>query len=328
MPLSIRACGKMRFQEERMPAETAKSQGRLARWLDSDVGWSFRRTPVAQFSAALLLLLILTSFCAPLIAPQNPYDLKQIFIDKAELPPIWAKDAEWPFLLGSDPQGRDVLSAILYGTRVSLIIGLASVIVSMGIGVTIGLLAGYLGGRIDNALMRIGDTVLSIPTLLMAILVSALFREMLPPGLREPFAAVVIVLSISLTNWVQYARTVRALTMVERRKEYVLAARIIKVSPARIMRRHILPNTMTPVMVAATLNLGLAILSEATLSFLGVGMPITQPSLGTLIRIGNQYLFSGSWWLIVFPALQLGLIVLSVNLLGDWLRDALNPKLR
>jgi peptide/nickel transport system permease protein len=318
----------MRFQEEQMPAETARTPGWLARWLDSDVGWIFRRTPVAWLSALLLLLLILTAFCAPLIAPQNPYDLKQIFIDKAELPPIWAKDAEWPFLLGSDPQGRDVLSAILYGTRVSLIIGLASVIVSMGIGVTVGLLAGYHGGRIDNILMRIGDTVLSIPTLLMAILVSALFREMLPPGLREPFAAVVIVLSISLTNWVQYARTVRALTMVERRKEYVLAARIIKVSPARIMRRHILPNTLTPVMVAATLNLGLAILSEATLSFLGVGMPITQPSLGTLIRIGNQYLFSGSWWLIVFPALQLGLIVLSVNLLGDWLRDALNPKLR
>jgi peptide/nickel transport system permease protein len=176
--------------------------------------------------------------------------------------------------------------------------------------------------------MRLADTVLSIPTLLMAILVSAIFREMLPPAFREPFAAAVIVLSISLTNWVQYARTVRALTMVERRKEYVLAARIIKVSPLRIMRRHILPNTMTPVLVAATLNLGLAILSEATLSFLGVGMPITQPSLGTLIRIGNQYLFSGSWWLVVFPAAQLGLIVLSVNLLGDWLRDALNPKLR
>lgn len=311
-----------------MPAETKTVQSRLARWWGSDIGWNFRKTPVAWLSAALLMLLILTAFCAPLIAPQNPYDLKQIFIDKAELPPIWARDAEWPFLLGSDPQGRDVLSAILYGTRVSLIIGLASVIVSMGIGVTIGLLAGYHGGRIDNILMRIGDTVLSIPTLLMAILISALFREMLPPGLREPFAAVVIVLSISLTNWVQYARTVRALTMVERRKEYVLAARIIKVSPARIMRRHILPNTLTPVMVAATLNLGLAILSEATLSFLGVGMPITQPSLGTLIRIGNQYLFSGSWWLIVFPALQLGLIVLSVNLLGDWLRDALNPKLR
>lgn len=301
---------------------------RLKTWLDSDVGWSFRHTPVAWLSALALVILILTAFAAPLIAPQNPYDLKQIFIEKAEIPPIWQKDGEWPFILGTDPQGRDVLSAILFGTRVSLLIGIASVVVSMMIGVTLGLIAGYHGGRIDNLLMRLGDTVLSIPTLLMAILVSAIFRELLPPALREPFAAVVLVVSISLTNWVQYARTVRASTMVERRKEYVLAARIIKVSPARIMRRHILPNTLTPVMVAATLNLGLAILSEATLSFLGVGMPITQPSLGTLIRIGNQYLFSGTWWLVVFPALQLGLIVLSVNLLGDWLRDALNPKLR
>ncbi len=208
------------------------------------------------------------------------------------------------------------------------IIGFAAVLVSMLIGVGVGLLAGFHGGRIDNLLMRLGDTVLSIPTLLMAILVSAVFRGLQPPELRDPFAAMVLVLAISLTNWVQYARVVRALTMVERRKEYVLAARIIHVPAARIMLRHILPNTLTPVLVSATLNLGLAILSEATLSFLGVGMPITQPSLGTLIRIGNQYLFSGSWWLVVFPSLQLGLIVLSVNLLGDWLRDALNPKLR
>lgn len=310
-----------------MPAD-AVPPSRLRRFLDSDLGWSFRRTPAAWLSALVLLLLIASAFLAPLIAAQNPHDLSQVFIDKAEIPPIWQTDGEWPFLLGTDPQGRDVLSAILYGTRVSLIIGFASVIVSMGLGVTIGLIAGFHGGRIDNLLMRLGDTVLSIPTLLMAILVSAIFRELLPPPLREPFAAVVLVVSISLTNWVQYARTVRASTMVERRKEYVLAARIIKVAPSRIMRRHILPNTLTPVMVAATLNLGLAILSEATLSFLGVGMPITQPSLGTLIRIGNQYLFSGSWWLVVFPSLQLGLIVLSVNLLGDWLRDALNPKLR
>ncbi len=311
-----------------MLAEKIRKPSPIARFLDSDIGWSFRRTPAAWLSALMLVLLILTALLCPLIAPQNPYDLAQIFIDKAEIPPIWAADGEWPFLLGTDPQGRDVLSAILYGTRVSLIIGFAAVLVSMTLGVTIGLVAGFHGGRIDNLLMRLGDTVLSIPTLLMAILVSAIFRELLPPNLREPFAAVVLVVSISLTNWVQYARTVRASTMVERRKEYVLAARIIKVPAIRIMARHILPNTLTPVMVAATLNLGLAILSEATLSFLGVGMPITQPSLGTLIRIGNQYLFSGSWWLVVFPSLQLGLIVLSVNLLGDWLRDALNPKLR
>ncbi|KFC73878.1 ABC-type dipeptide/oligopeptide/nickel transport system, permease component [Bosea sp. LC85] len=311
-----------------MPANVTAKPGRLRRFLDSDIGWSFCRTPAAWLSTLVLVLLIATAFLAPLIAPQNPHDLAQVFIDKAEIPPIWQASGEWPFLLGTDPQGRDVLSAILYGTRVSLLIGIAAVIVSMGLGVTVGLVSGFYGGRIDNLLMRLGDTVLSIPTLLMAILVSAIFRELLPPGLREPFAAAVLVVSISLTNWVQYARTVRASTMVERRKEYVLAARIIKVAPARIMRRHILPNTLTPVMVAATLNLGLAILSEATLSFLGVGMPITQPSLGTLIRIGNQYLFSGSWWLVVFPSLQLGLIVLSVNLLGDWLRDALNPKLR
>jgi peptide/nickel transport system permease protein len=302
--------------------------GTFRRWMDSDIGWSLRHTPAAWISGIILAVLILSSFLAPLIAPQNPYDLRQVFIDKAELPPIWQRDGERPFILGTDPQGRDVLSAILYGSRVSILIGLASVVVSMAIGVSVGLLAGYYGGTLDNILMRIGDTVLSIPTLLMAILVSAVFRELLPPTMREPFAAIVLVVSISLTNWVQYARTVRASTMVERRKEYVLAAQIIKVSPVRIMRRHILPNTLTPVLVAATLNLGLAILSEATLSFLGVGMPVTQPSLGTLIRIGNQYLFSGSWWLVVFPSLQLGLIVLSVNLLGDWLRDALNPKLR
>ena len=299
----------------------------MRRWLDSDIGYSFRGSLTARLSLTVIVLIVATAFLSPWIAPQNPYDIRQLFIDKAELPPIWSHEGEWPFLLGTDPQGRDVLSAILYGTRMSLLIGVASVTVAMSIGVTIGLAAGFLGGWVDNLLMRIADTVLSIPTLLVAILVSAVFRALLPPGLREPFAAAILVAAISLTGWVQYARTVRASTMVERRKEYAQAARIIGVKPWRIMRRHILPNTLTPVLVAATLNLGLAILAEATLSFLGVGMPITQPSLGALIRIGNQYLFSGSWWLVVFPSVQLGLIVLSVNLLGDWLRDALNPKL-
>ena len=303
------------------------AEGAISRWLGSDMGLSFRASPVAMASLVVLVLVALSALLAPVIAPQNPYDLKQVFIDKAEIPPIWTRDGEWPFLLGTDPQGRDVLSSILYGTRMSLLIGVAAVAASMSIGVSIGLAAGFLGDWVDNLLMRIADTVLSIPTLLVAILVSAVARALLPPGLREPFAAVILVASISLTGWVQYARTVRASTMVERRKEYAQAARIIGVSSARIMRRHILPNTLTPVLVAATLNLGLAILAEATLSFLGVGMPITQPSLGALIRIGNQYLFSGAWWLVVFPSVQLGLIVLSVNLLGDWLRDALNPKL-
>ena len=304
------------------------SPGLLTRIRQSDLWWSFTHQRSAVLAAILLTVLIVSAFTAPLYAPQNPYDPAQLELWNAEIPPIWLEGGQWPYLLGTDTQGRDILSAILYGSRISLIIGFAAVVVSMQIGVSIGLCAGFYGGRVDNLLMRLGDTVLSIPTLLMAILVSAIFREMLPPALREPFSAVVLVLSIALTSWVQYARTVRALTMVERRKEYVLAARIIKVPATRIMGRHILPNTMTPVLVSATLSLGLAILSEATLSFLGVGMPITQPSLGTLIRIGNQYLFSGSWWLVVFPSLQLGLIVLSVNLLGDWLRDALNPKLR
>jgi peptide/nickel transport system permease protein len=301
---------------------------RLARLLGGDIAWSFRRSPVAVGAALVLLVIALTALAAPLVSPQNPYDLRQLFLDKAELPPILSRDGEWPYLLGTDPQGRDVLSAILYGSRISLVIGLSSVLLAMTIGVTVGLVAGFFGGRLDNLLMRLGDTVLSIPTLLVAILVSAVFRELLPAGLRDSFSAAILVLSIALTGWVQYARIVRASTMVERRKEYVLAARIIGVRPTRIMRRHILPNTLTPVLVSATLNLGLAILSEATLSFLGVGMPVTQPSLGTLIRIGNQYLFSGLWWVVVFPAVQLALIVLSVNLLGDWLRDALNPKLR
>jgi peptide/nickel transport system permease protein len=303
-------------------------RSRLAQLLGGDIAWSFRRSPVAVGAAIVLLAIALTALAAPLVSPQNPYDLKQLFLDKAELPPILSHDGEWPYLLGTDPQGRDVLSAILYGSRISLIIGLLSVALAMTIGVTVGLVAGFFGGRLDNLLMRLGDTVLSIPTLLVAILVSAVFRELLPQSLREGFSAAILVLAIALTGWVQYARIVRASTMVERRKEYVLAARIIGVRPSRIMRRHILPNTLTPVLVSATLNLGLAILSEATLSFLGVGMPVTQPSLGTLIRIGNQYLFSGLWWVVVFPAVQLALIVLSVNLLGDWLRDALNPKLR
>ena len=306
----------------------APRPSRLARFLKGDIAWSFRKSPVAVGAAVVLIVIAVTAFAAPLISPQNPYDLKQLFLDKAELPPILSKDGEWPYLLGTDPQGRDVLSAILYGSRISLAIGLLSVALAMTIGVTVGLVAGFFGGRVDNLLMRIGDTVLSIPTLLVAILVSAVFRELLPQNMREGFSAAILVLSIALTGWVQYARTVRASTMVERRKEYVLAARIIGVKPSRIMRRHILPNTLTPVLVAATLNLGLAILSEATLSFLGVGLPPTSPSLGTLIRVGNDFLFSGEWWITLFPALALVILSLAVNLLGDWLRDALNPKLR
>ncbi len=303
-------------------------RGRLARFFQGDLWWSLRQDPVAMGAGVVLIAVVLLALFAPWIAPQNPYDLAQLDLLNAELPPRWIAGGEAQFLLGTDTQGRDVWSAILYGSRMSLVIGLATVVLSLAIGLMVGLAAGYFGGWIDNALMRLGDTLLSIPTILVAILVTAVFRQLLPPGLRETLSSVILILAISMTNWVQYARTVRASALVERGKEYVQSARLIRVSPLRIMLTHILPNTLTPVMVTATLNLGLAILIEATLSFLGVGMPPTEPSLGTLIRLGNQFLFSGQWWVVVFPAVYLSLVVLVVNLLGDWLRDALNPRLR
>jgi peptide/nickel transport system permease protein len=300
----------------------------LSRLRQSDLWYSFTRQRSAVFAAVLLAVLIVSAFAAPLYAPQNPFDPAQLELWNAEIPPIWLQGGQWPYLLGTDTQGRDILSAILYGSRISILIGIASVAFALVIGIGTGLVAGYYGGFIENALMRIGDILLSIPTILIAILVSAILRELLPPNLREIGAAGVLVLAIVLSGWVQYARTVRAQTAVERSKEYVQAAQLLKVPARRIMFRHILPNTLTPILVAATLNFGMAILTEATLSFLGIGMPPSQPSLGTLIRLGNQFLFSGMWWIVLFPVLQLCLLVVSVNLLGDWLRDALNPKLR
>ena len=300
----------------------------LARIRQSDLWYSFTRQRSAVFAAVLLAVLILSAFTAPLYAPQNPFDPAQLELWNAEIPPIWLEGGQWPYLLGTDTQGRDILSAILYGSRISILIGIASVVFALLIGIGSGLAAGYYGGFVENALMRVGDILLSIPTILIAILVSAIVRELLPPSLRDVGAAGVLVLAIVLSGWVQYARTVRAQTAVERRKEYVQAAQLLKVPARRIMFSHILPNTLTPILVAATLNFGMAILTEATLSFLGIGMPPSQPSLGTLIRLGNQFLFSGMWWIVLFPVLQLCLLVVSVNLLGDWLRDALNPKLR
>ncbi len=300
----------------------------LARIRQSDLWYSFTRQRSAVFAAILLAVLIISAFTAPLYAPQNPFDPAQLELWNAEIPPIWLEGGQWPYLLGTDTQGRDILSAILYGSRISILIGIASVVFALLIGIGTGLAAGYYGGFVENALMRVGDILLSIPTILIAILVSAIVRELLPVNLRDVGAAGVLVLAIVLSGWVQYARTVRAQTAVERGKEYVQAAQLLKVPARRIMFSHILPNTLTPILVAATLNFGMAILTEATLSFLGIGMPPSQPSLGTLIRLGNQFLFSGMWWIVLFPVLQLCLLVVSVNLLGDWLRDALNPKLR
>lgn len=313
-------------QHPKTPAHATLSW--IARLRETDLWWSFWQHPSAVMAAALLLLLVASAFLAPWMVVQNPYDLASLDLLNAEIPPIWTDGGQWPFLLGTDTQGRDLLSAVLYGSRASIIIGAASVVVSLVVGAILGLIAGYYGKWADSLLMRTGDVLLSMPTMLIAILVSALARQALPPSLREIGASGVIVFAISLSAWVQYARTVRALTMVERDKEYVQAARLIRVPTWRILIKHILPNTTTPLLVTATLNFGLGILIEATLSFLGVGMPPEQPSLGTLIRIGNQYLFSGQWWIVLFPGLQLCLLVVSINVLGDWLRDALNPKLR
>lgn len=305
-----------------------KTPGRLARMRKSDLWYSFTHKPSAMVAMFVLVTLILASFLSPLFVPQNPYDPAQLDLLNAEIPPIWNEYGQWPFLLGTDTQGRDVLSAILYGSRSSIIIGFASVALSLSIGLIFGLFAGYYGGLTETVLMRLGDVLLSIPTILIAILVSAVARQALPASLREIGAAGVLVLAITLSAWVQYARTVRAQAAVERKREYVMAAQLLKVPARRIMFKHILPNTLTPILVAATLNFGMAILTEATLSFLGIGMPPSQPSLGTLIRLGNEFLFSGVWWVVVFPVIQLSLLVVSVNLVGDWLRDALNPKLR
>jgi peptide/nickel transport system permease protein len=264
---------------------------------------------------------------APWVAPHNPFDLATLELSNARLPPAWSAEGSRSFLLGTDDQGRDILSAVMYGARISLAVGLASVLLSVLIGVSLGLLAGYVGGWVDGVLMRLCDVMLSFPSILVALLIAGVGRALFPQA-HDELAFGVLVLAITLTGWVQYARTVRGSTLVERHKEYVQAARVTGVAPLRIMRRHVLPNVMGPVLVLATIQVATAIITEATLSFLGVGAPPTSPSLGTLIRVGNDYLFSGEWWITLFPGAMLVLIALSVNLLGDWLRDALNPRLR
>jgi peptide/nickel transport system permease protein len=261
------------------------------------------------------------------VAPHNPFDLATLELSNARLPPAWSPDGSRNFLLGTDDQGRDILSALMYGARISLAVGFASVVLSVVIGVSLGLAAGFLGGWIDSVLMRLCDVMLSFPAILVALLIAGVGRALFPNA-HDALAFGVLIISITLTGWVQYARTVRGSTMVERNKEYVQAARVTGVAPLRIRRSHVLPNVMGPVLVLATIQVATAIITEATLSFLGVGAPPTSPSLGTLIRVGNDYLFSGEWWITVFPGAMLVLIALSVNLLGDWLRDALNPRLR
>jgi peptide/nickel transport system permease protein len=278
-------------------------------------------------AAAVAFLCVFGALFAPWIAPHNPFDLASLELADARTPPAWNEGGTTKYLLGTDDQGRDVLSAIMYGARVSLLVGFASVVLSVLVGVSLGLLSGFVGGKTDAFIMRVCDVMLSFPSILIALLIDGVGRAMFPDA-HDTLAFAVLVLAIALPGWVQYARTVRGSTLVERNKEYVQAARVTGVAPLRIMSRHVLPNVLGPVLVLATIQVATAILTEATLSFLGVGVPPTQPSLGTLIRVGNDFLFSGETWITIYPGLALVLIALSVNLLGDWLRDALNPRLR
>ena len=301
----------------------------MQRILASDFVFDFTRAPLAMLAAAVVLFLFIIAILAPLVAPTNPFDPASLNLMNGFTPPMTPNMfTGQSFVMGTDDQGRDLLSAIIYGLRVSLFVGVMSVLLAMGIGVSLGLVAGYVGGWLDNLIMRIADIQLSFPSILIAMLIFGVLRGIIPPDLRDEMAIFVLIAAIGLSEWVPFARTVRATTLVEKEKEYVQAARLIGLRRGQIMWRHILPNVIGPVLVIATITLALAIIAEATLSFLGVGAPPTEPSLGTLIRIGQDYLFSGEWWILAFPAVTLLALALSVNLLGDWLKDTLNPRLK
>jgi peptide/nickel transport system permease protein len=317
-------------ESERLEARPAApvQEGALRRALDSDLFYGFRQSPVTITAAIVAVVLVASALLCPWIAPHNPFDLASLSILDSQNPPAWISGGNWEYPLGTDDQGRDVLSAVLYGMRVSIMVGFAAVLLALVAGVSLGLLAGFAGGWVDTLIMRICDVLLSFPAILIALLIDGIARSLLPHDQQDQIAFYVVVLAVTVLPSVQFARTVRGSTLVERNREYVQAARVIGVHPAAIALRHVLPNVAGPVLVIATINLAVAIINEATLSFLGVGLPLTQPSLGTLIRVGQAYLFSGEWWMILFPSVALAGLALAVNLLGDWLRDALNPKLR
>ena len=309
-------------------SQDPRSSGFRRAW-DSDIAFSLRHSPVALFSLCMFLILVLGAVFAPFIAPYTPFDPSSLELMDGFTPPgepsLGTGSIYW---FGTDDQGRDIFSTILYGMRLSLFIGIMAVLLAAFIGISLGLIAGYFGGWIDAIIMRIADIQLTFPSILIAMLIFGVARGLTPPDLRDQMAIWVLILSIGLSDWVQFARTVRSSAMVEVRKEYIQAAKMIGRQRRVILIKHLLPNVMSPVLVIGTISLALAIILEATLSFLGVGAPPTKPSLGTLIRIGQDYLFSGEWWIILFPSITLLLLALSVNLLGDWMRDVLNPKLR
>jgi peptide/nickel transport system permease protein len=300
----------------------------LTTFFASDFFYKFRRSPVAVAAFIIALLMVLSAVFAPLLATQNPFDPGSLnLMNGFSVPGEPNQFTGEIFMLGTDDQGRDIYSTILYGLRISLFVGFSAVAFAMVLGASLGLIAGYTGGRTDAIIMRIADIQLTFPSILVALLIFGIAKGITPPSYRDEVAVWVLILAIGLSDWVQFARVVRGATLVERNKEYVQAARLIGRKPMGIMIKHILPNTLGPVLVIATISLALAIIAEATLSFLGVGAPPTQPSLGTLIRVGQSFLFSGEYWILLYPAATLLTLALSVNLLGDWLRDALNPKL-
>ena len=315
------------------PAEPSAPPKHLqVRWytraFESDIFYSFRRSRMTMAAAAVTVLFFLLAILASVLSVQDPFDPAQLQLMNSRISPLWTADGQSPFLLGTDEQGRDVFSAILYGLRISLAVGVLGVVLSGTLGITLGLIAGYFGGAVDGLIMRIADVQLTFPAILIALLVNGIAKSVFGNRMDAMGTLALLVFAIGLSSWVQYARTVRGSVMVEKNKDYVAAAQLIGLPAPVIMLRHVLPNAMGPILVIATINLALAIITEATLSFLGVGMPDTMPSLGTLIRIGNNYLFAGEWWIVAFPGLALASLILAINLLGDWLRDALNPKLR
>ena len=326
----------MATREEMHPAPDTQSAyragtrsfDRLRRFFEGDIWHSFTRSPSIVVAAIVTVVIVGAAIFAPWVAPHNPFDLSTIDLLDSFIPPVWLADGDPRFLFGTDDQGRDMLSTIIFGARISIGVGVASVLFAMVLGVGLGLLSGYVGGTTDSVIMRIADIQLTFPAILIALLIDGVARGVLPRALHDEVALYVLVFAIGISGWVQYARTVRGSTLVEKNMEYVQAARVIGLHPLTITIRHILPNVMGPVLVIGTIHLAIAIITEATLSFLGVGVPPTSPSLGTLIRVGNDFLFSGEWWITIFPGAVLAILVLAVNLLGDWLRDALNPKLR
>ena len=296
--------------------------------IDSDIFFSFKKSPTAIISSLILLIIFFCSFFVEIIAPYNPFDPSSLSLMDAFTPPSWSEGGTRNFLLGTDGQGRDMLSTILYGSRISLIVGFSAILFSLILGVALGLTAGYFGGRYEMFVMRITDVQLTIPSILMALLVDGIARGIISRELHDQMAIYVLIFAIGISEWPQFARVSRAATLVEKNKDYVSASTIMGVSNLMIMLRHILPNILRPILVIGTIGLALAIIAESTLSFLGVGVPPTTPSLGTLIRIGNDFLFSGEWWITFFPAIFLVLLAFSINLLGDWMRDTLNPKLK